>query len=121
MYPILTYGYAMTLYKAQGSEWHTVMINLNSIYCSLTMNDINDINKRYNYKKSTFDFYIDITNWYGAKTISPPFYIFSYEANGSFKTTDGLPLKKDGSNAVPSFYENNTIFITPTIGFIYEF
>ena len=79
------------------------------------------LDKKYNYKKSTFDFYIDITNWYGAKTISPPFYIFSYEANGSFKTTDGLPLKKDGSNAVPSFYENNTIFITPTIGFIYEF
>ena len=55
------------------------------------------------------------------KQFHPLFIFFSYEANGSFKTTDGLPLKKDGSNAVPSFYENNTIFITPTIGFIYEF
>ena len=79
------------------------------------------IDKKYNYKKTTFDFYIDITNWYGAKTVSPPFYIFAYEANGSFKTTDGLPLKKDGSNGEPSLYENNTIFITPTVGFILEF
>jgi hypothetical protein len=79
------------------------------------------LDKKYNYKKTTFDFYIDITNWYGAKTVSPPFYIFAYEANGSFKTTDGLPLKKDGSNGEPSLYENNTIFITPTVGFIFEF
>lgn len=34
-YPRLTYGYAMTIYKAQGSEWHTVLINLSSIYSSI--------------------------------------------------------------------------------------
>jgi hypothetical protein len=79
------------------------------------------LDKKYNYKKSTFDFYIDISNWYGAKTISPPYYIFSYNSNGTFKTTDGLALKKDGSNAEPALYENNTVFVTPTVGFIFEF
>ena len=79
------------------------------------------LDKRYNYKKSTLDFYIDITNWYGAKSVSPPFYIFSYNENGTFKTSDGLAVKKDGSNAIPSLTDNNTIFITPTIGFILEF
>jgi len=79
------------------------------------------LDKRYNYKKSTLDFYIDITNWYGAKSVSPPYYIFSYNENGTFHTTDGLPVKKDGSNAIPTLTDNNTVFITPTVGFIFEF
>ena len=79
------------------------------------------LDKRYNYKKSTLDFYIDVTNWYGAKSIAPAYYIFSYNPNGTFQTTDGLALKKDGSNAIPSLSDNNSVFITPTFGFIYEF
>ena len=79
------------------------------------------IDKKYNLKKSTLDFYIDISNWYGAKSVAPPFYIFAANDNGVFKTNDGLPLKKDGSNAIPELYDNNNIFITPTIGFIFEF
>jgi len=79
------------------------------------------LDKRYNFKKSTLDFYLDVTNWYGSKTISPPYYIFSYNADGTFKTTDNLPLKKDGSNAIPSLSLNDNVFITPTVGFIFEF
>ena len=79
------------------------------------------LDKKYNYKKSTLDFYIDVTNWYGAKSIAPAYYIFSYNPNGTFQTTDGLALKKDGSNAIPSLSDNNSVFITPTFGFIYEF
>lgn len=34
IYPLLTYGYSITLYKSQGSEYHTVLVNLPSIkYC----------------------------------------------------------------------------------------
>jgi hypothetical protein len=34
IYPLLTYGYCITLYKSQGSEYHTVLVNLPSIkYC----------------------------------------------------------------------------------------
>ncbi len=79
------------------------------------------LDKKYNFKKSTLDFYIDVTNWYGAKSVAPPYYIFSYNENATFKTTDGLALKKDGSNAIPTLTDNNSVFITPTIGFIYEF
>ncbi len=35
IYPKLDYGYCITLYKSQGSEWHTVLINLNSIKWSI--------------------------------------------------------------------------------------
>ena len=79
------------------------------------------IDKKYNYKKTTLDFYIDITNWYGAASVAPPFYVFSANENGVFKTTDGQALKKDGSNAIPELFDNNSVFITPTIGFILEF
>ena len=34
-YPVLTYGYCITVYKAQGSEWDHVSINLNNIFYSL--------------------------------------------------------------------------------------
>jgi hypothetical protein len=79
------------------------------------------LDKKYNYKKTTLDFYIDITNWYGAKSVAPPFYVFSADANGTFKTTDGKPLQKNGSNAIPELFDNNSVFVTPTIGFIWEF
>jgi len=35
LYPKLNYGYCITIYKSQGSEWNTVFINLNSIKWSL--------------------------------------------------------------------------------------
>ena len=79
------------------------------------------VDKKYNYKKTTLDFYIDITNWYGAKSVAPPFYVFTANGDGSFKTTDGNPLKKDGSNAIPKLFDNNQVFVTPTFGFIWEF
>ena len=37
-FPKLHYGYCITLYKSQGSEWHNVYINLNSIYYSIIQN-----------------------------------------------------------------------------------
>ena len=81
----------------------------------------NSNDKRYNYKNTTLDFFIDITNWYGAKSVAPPFYVFSANEDGSIKTTDGGALKKDGSNAIPKLFDNNQVFITPTFGFIWEF
>ena len=68
------------------------------------------LDKKYNYKKTTLDFYIDITNWYGAASVAPPFYVFSANDNGIFKTTDGQALKKDGSNAIPELFDNNSVF-----------
>jgi hypothetical protein len=79
------------------------------------------VDKKYNYKKTTFDIFIDITNWYGSKSVSPNVYTFESNTDGTFKTTDGGPIKKDGSNAKPTLTDNNRIFVTPTFGFIWEF
>ncbi len=79
------------------------------------------VDKKYNYKKTTIDFFLDITNWYGSKSVSPTVYTFEANANGSFKTTDGKSIKKDGSNAIPLLTNNNQVFVTPTFGFIWEF
>jgi ATP-dependent exoDNAse (exonuclease V) alpha subunit len=38
LFPVLNYGYAITLYKSQGSEYKTVFINLSSIKYSMLKN-----------------------------------------------------------------------------------
>jgi hypothetical protein len=53
---------------------------------------------------------------------SPPSYTFKRNAdNTDFETTDGAPVKPDGSNAIPMILENNSLSLTPTIGVIFEF
>ena len=79
------------------------------------------IDKKYNYKKTTFDFFLDITNWFGSKSVSPSVYTFEASPDGSFVTTDGNPIKKDGSNGKPILTNSNQVFVTPTFGFIWEF
>lgn len=38
-YPLLDYGYCISVYKSQGSEWNNVLINLNSIkWCIINQN-----------------------------------------------------------------------------------
>jgi hypothetical protein len=70
----------------------------------------------------SFDFYIDLQNVLFSKQQSPPTYVFKRTAdNSTFETTDGGPLKSDGSNAIPQLLEDNSSLITPTIGVIFEF
>jgi hypothetical protein len=94
---------------------------LNSVFNNAFHSADLRVDKKYNFKKTTLDWFIDITNFYGAKSVAPPFYVFSANANGTFKTTDGAALKIDGSNAIPILFDNNRVFITPTFGFILEF
>ena len=80
------------------------------------------VDKIVNYKKVSFDFYIDLQNVLFSKQQSPPTYVFKRTAdNSTFETTDGGPLKPDGSNAIPQLLEDNSSLITPTIGVIFEF
>ena len=80
------------------------------------------IDKKWNFKKLTLDFYIDVTNWYAAKNEYVPQYTFKRtEDNKDFLTTDGKPIQPDGSNAIPVYLKNEYAFVTPTIGFIVEF
>ncbi|MEY3186641.1 MAG: hypothetical protein RL675_465, partial [Bacteroidota bacterium] len=80
------------------------------------------IDKKWNFNKFTLDLYLDVTNWYVAKTPGVSQYTFQRVANGTaFATTDGNPLKADGSNAIPLLLSNEDAFSTPSIGFIVEF
>lgn len=80
------------------------------------------IDKKWNFRKTTIDLFLDITNWYAAKSVAIPSYTFKRTAdNSSFATTDGSPIKANGSNAVPVLLKNDEAQFTPTIGFIIEF
>lgn len=80
------------------------------------------IDKKWNLRKITIDVFLDVTNWYVARNPAIPEYTFQRNAgNTAFETTDGLPIKADGSNAIPTRVKNDDPFVTPTIGFIIEF
>lgn len=80
------------------------------------------IDKKWNYKKITLDLFLDVTNWYLAKSPAPPFYSFKINAdNTGFQTTDGLPAKTNGSNAIPFYLDVSDAVFAPTFGFIIEF
>lgn len=94
---------------------------LNSLrLASFNSSDIR-IDKKWNFKNTTLDFFIDITNWYLAKNPAIPEYTFERTPdNTSFKTTDNKPIKPDGSNAIPTRVKNDDPFFTPTFGLIWE-
>jgi outer membrane cobalamin receptor len=80
------------------------------------------IDKKWNLKKITIDVFLDVTNWYIAKSSAVPSYTFKRTAdNSAFATTDGLPVKPNGSNAIPTLLKNDEASVTPSIGFIVEF
>ena len=80
------------------------------------------VDKKWNKKKTTIDFYIDILNFYAAKSPGADYYTFKRnEANTDFVTTDGQPIKSDGSNGIPVYLKNVQTSFLPTIGLILEF
>jgi outer membrane receptor for ferrienterochelin and colicin len=80
------------------------------------------IDKKWNFRRTTLDLFIDVTNWYVARNPEIPEYTFRRnEDNTAFLTSDGQALKPDGSNAIPTRVKNDDPFFTPTIGFIVEF
>ncbi len=80
------------------------------------------IDKKWNYKKTTLNLFLDITNWYKAVNPAFPQYTFRRNAdNTAFLTTDGQPIRTDGSNGIPLFLDNSDASTIPTIGFIVEF
>ena len=80
------------------------------------------LDKKWNYKKTTFDFYIDIQNFYASKSTGSPQYTFKRKAdNSGFQTNNGKPVQLNGSNAIPYFLENAEGTFIPTVGFIIEF
>ena len=80
------------------------------------------IDKKCNYKKTTLDLFLDITNWWAAKSVAYPKYSFERDlTTQQYKTTDGQPIKADGSNGVPIILKDDAGNLVPSIGFILEF
>jgi outer membrane cobalamin receptor len=80
------------------------------------------IDKKWNFRRLTLDLFLDIQNLYAAKSAGTPQYTFRRNNdNTAFITTDGKPVKVDGSNAIPYILKNEDGNVLPTIGFIVEF
>jgi hypothetical protein len=80
------------------------------------------IDKKWNFNRFTFDLYFDVTNALVQTAPTLPRYTFQRNAdNTGFATTDGQPLRNDGSNAIPLILDDEEPSVLPTIGFILEF
>lgn len=80
------------------------------------------IDKKWNFKKATFDLFLDVSNVFATKNPAYPQYTFRRtDDNSGFYTTNGGPLLPDGSNAEPIVLENNDATVLPTFGFVIEF
>jgi hypothetical protein len=80
------------------------------------------IDKKWNLRRFTLDLYLDIQNWYSSKNPGIPQYTFQRTAdNTGFQTTDGQPIRQNGSNGIPVILANNDGRLLPTLGFIVEF
>lgn len=80
------------------------------------------VDKKYFFKKTSLDLYLDFQNVFLYKTPYLPKYTFERTAdNSGFATTDGNPIMNDGSNAIPIILNDRSATIVPAIGFIFEF
>ncbi|WP_266367330.1 TonB-dependent receptor [Tellurirhabdus rosea] len=80
------------------------------------------LDKKWNFRRATFDLFFDVSNAFVTANPAYPQYTFQRTPdNSAFVTTDGQPLRADGSNAVPFILDNNEASVVPTIGFIVEF
>lgn len=80
------------------------------------------LDKKWNFKNWALDLYLDVTNVYGGVQPQYPQYTFQRtDDNSAFATTDGQPVRSDGSNAIPYVIKESDPVIIPTIGFIIAF
>lgn len=80
------------------------------------------LDKKINYRKASFDIFIDFQNVLMISQGSAPYYTFKRNSdNTGFETTDGMALRQDGSNGIPTILNNTSKTITPSIGLIVEF
>lgn len=80
------------------------------------------VDKKMNFKKTTLDIYLDVTNALLFKKYDLPNYVFERTTdNTAFATTDGQALQQDGSNAVPKILNEPQLTVIPSLGFIIEF
>lgn len=80
------------------------------------------LDKKFNFKNTSLILFVDFQNVLLYKTPSLPRFTFKRnEDNTGFATTDGNPIKADGSNAIPVILNDRSATIVPAIGFVFEF
>lgn len=80
------------------------------------------VDKKWNFKRITLDVFLDLQNVLRIKSDATPSYNFKRTAdNSGWATTDGQPIRIDGSNGVPVLTPNLNDTFLPTFGFIVEF
>lgn len=80
------------------------------------------LDKKINFKKTSLGIFLDFQNILLSVQYAPPYYTFKRKAdNSGFETTDGQPLKTDGSNGIPVILKNESKNTTPSLGLIVEF
>ena len=80
------------------------------------------LDKRLNWRRFSLDLFLDVQNAFVIKNPSVGNYSFQrLPDNSGYVTSDGQPIRPDGSNAVPLLLENSSALVVPTVGFIFEF
>lgn len=80
------------------------------------------IDKKWNFRKSTLDIFIDVTNILNTSNPELPTFTLRRKAdNSGFETTDGKILAQDGSNGIPVLLGAASGSPLPSIGIIVEF
>ncbi len=80
------------------------------------------VDKRYNFRKTSLNIYLDLQNILLQSDENNPKYTFRRNAdNSDFETTDGAPLRTDGANGIPFILETTSSNLLPSIGFSFEF
>lgn len=80
------------------------------------------VDKKFNFKKTSLGLYLDIQNLLMQKNETNPDFTFKRNAgNTGFETTDGQPIKMDGSNGIPVILTNKTGHPLPSIGVTFQF
>ncbi|HEX8659187.1 MAG TPA: TonB-dependent receptor [Hymenobacter sp.] len=80
------------------------------------------VDKRLNWRRYSLDLFVDVQNAFLLRNPTVPAYSFQrLPDNSGFATTDGGPIRPDGSNGIPLLLPDDDPLIVPTIGFIFEF
>ncbi|WP_341838104.1 TonB-dependent receptor [Chitinophaga pollutisoli] len=80
------------------------------------------VDKRFNFRKTAVNFYIDIQNILKRQNDDFPKYTFKRSGdNTDFETIDGAPIRPDGSNALPTILKTASGNLIPSFGVIFEF
>jgi hypothetical protein len=80
------------------------------------------VDKKWSFESWSLDLFLDVQNAFAFALDAPQQYTFARtEDNSDWVSTDGQPVRPDGSNASPVFLDNTSTLVTPTIGIIIEF